>query len=59
MVEMAELSEGAILHNLRIRFENDDIYTYISSILVSMNPFKMLPIYSPAIMQVRAHMHHA
>lgn len=51
MVEMEELSEGAILHNLRLRFDDDIIYTYISSILVSMNPFKQLPIYSPAIMQ--------
>jgi len=50
MVDMEELSEGAILHNLRLRFEQDQIYTYISSILVSVNPFKQLPIYSPAIM---------
>lgn len=26
------------------------LQTYISSILISVNPFKMLPIYSPAIM---------
>lgn len=50
MCEMEELSEAAILHNLRLRFEENLIYTYISSILVSVNPFKMLPIYSPAIM---------
>jgi myosin-1 len=24
--------------------------TYISSILISLNPFKLLPIYSPAVM---------
>lgn len=50
MVAMEELSEAAILHNLRMRFEKDDIYTYISSILVSVNPFKQISIYSPAIM---------
>lgn len=50
MVEMQELSEAAILHNLRLRFAKDEIYTYISSILVSVNPFKLLPIYSPTIM---------
>lgn len=51
MVEMQDLSEAAILHNLRLRFAKDKIYTYISSILVSVNPFKHLPIYSPQIME--------
>lgn len=51
MVGLEDLSEGAILHNLRARFEEDKIYTYIASILVSVNPFKQLPIYSPTIMQ--------
>lgn len=51
MVSMEELSEAAILHNLRLRYSENQIYTYISSILVSINPFKMLPIYSPAIMK--------
>lgn len=50
MVQLEELNEGAILHNLRMRYEKDSIYTYISSILISVNPFKMLPIYSPKVM---------
>ncbi len=45
MVAMEELSEAAILHNLRLRFTDNLIYTHISSILVSINPFKQLPIY--------------
>src|SRR5690348_1098008 len=40
MVAMEELSEAAILHNLRLRFTDNLIYTHISSILVSINPFK-------------------
>ena len=51
MVKMSELSEAAILHNLRLRYKSNDIYTYISSILLSMNPYKLLPIYSPAMLQ--------
>lgn len=51
MCDMEELSEAAILHCLRLRFAEDIIYTNISSILVSVNPFKMLPLYSPAIMK--------
>lgn len=50
MVGIQELSEPAILHNLRQRFVTDDIYTYISSILVSVNPFKQLSIYSARVM---------
>lgn len=50
MTLMEELSEAAILHNLRLRFDEDLIYTHISSILVSINPFKPLPIYSSLIM---------
>ena len=37
----------SILHNLRIRFKEDLIYTNISSILISVNPFKLLPLYTP------------
>lgn len=51
LVHMNELSEAAILHNLRLRYEVNLIYTSIAAILVSINPFKMLPIYSPAIMR--------
>ena len=36
MVAMSELSEAAILHNLRMRYADNAIYTYISSILLSL-----------------------
>eukprot|EP01029_Cantina_marsupialis_P007646 TRINITY_DN185_c0_g4_i1.p1 TRINITY_DN185_c0_g4~~TRINITY_DN185_c0_g4_i1.p1 ORF type:complete len:2063 (-),score=796.14 TRINITY_DN185_c0_g4_i1:239-6427(-) len=50
MVKLNDLNEPAILHDLRLRFEQDDIYTYVSSILIAVNPFKMLPIYTPEIL---------
>ncbi len=50
LVAIQELSEPAILHNLRQRFETDTIYTSLSSILISVNPFKQLPIYSANVM---------
>lgn len=50
MVGFKELDEFSILYNLRLRFENDIIYTNIGRILTSVNPFKMLPIYSPGVM---------
>ena len=44
------MNEPIILHNLRQRFLKDDIYTYVSSILVALNPFRMLPIYLPEVL---------
>jgi myosin heavy subunit len=51
LVNISDLNEMSILHNLRIRFKEDRIYTNISSILISVNPFKLLPLYTPAILE--------
>lgn len=43
-----------MVHNLRERYRRDLIYTWVGanhSVLVSINPFKMLPIYSPATIE--------
>jgi len=40
----------SILHNLRIRYKEDKIYTNVSSILISVNPFKLLPLYTPEVL---------
>ena len=45
-------TEEAILHNLRARFKQDIIYTNVSSICLSVNPFKMLPLYTTALMDI-------
>ena len=46
LVDLDEMGEGAVIHALRTRYAADDIYTNIGSILVSINPYKLLPIYS-------------
>jgi len=46
LVDLDAFSEGSILHHVRKRFMDDKIYTYVGSILVAVNPFKSLPIYS-------------
>ena len=47
MVKFAKLSEATLLHNLRVRYSRNDIYTRAGSILISVNPFKQLSIYTP------------
>uniref|UniRef100_A0A8C8LXA6 Myosin Ic, paralog a n=1 Tax=Oncorhynchus tshawytscha TaxID=74940 RepID=A0A8C8LXA6_ONCTS len=44
-------SEAAFIENLRRRFGENLIYTYIGSVLVSVNPNKDLEIYSKAHME--------
>ena len=41
------MSEASLLHNLRVRYARDDIYTRAGTILISVNPFKTLTIYGP------------
>ncbi|XP_019742218.1 unconventional myosin-IXAa isoform X4 [Hippocampus comes] len=44
---LPELTERSLLDNLRSRFHQEKIYTYVGSILIVINPFKFLPIYNP------------
>eukprot|EP01137_Pigoraptor_chileana_P032461 Opistho-2@21853 len=49
LVQMDSIDEGMIIHNLRERFKKDIIYTNIGTILISVNPFKPLPLYTPTM----------
>ncbi|XP_055047421.2 unconventional myosin-XV [Misgurnus anguillicaudatus] len=56
MTQLEELHEGAVLLNLKKRFERNSIYTYIGSILVSVNPYKMFNIYgTDMVLQHKGH----
>ena len=43
---MDEVSEAAFMENLRVRFDNNKIYTYIGGTVVSVNPYRELDIYN-------------
>jgi myosin heavy subunit len=36
---MNDLSEASLLHTLRVRFRQDNVYTFVGPILISINPY--------------------
>lgn len=51
LIGLTHLHEPAILHALRLRYDADIIYTSTGPILIAVNPFKKMDIYSSAIME--------
>ncbi|XP_028593797.2 unconventional myosin-X isoform X2 [Podarcis muralis] len=43
MAALIDLHEGAIMYNLFQRYQQNKIYTYIGSIVASVNPYKTIP----------------
>ncbi|KAJ2365001.1 class II myosin, partial [Coemansia sp. RSA 2607] len=51
MTLLSKITNEAINENLKMRFQNADIYTYIGNVLISVNPFKDLGIYTMPILK--------
>ncbi|XP_034265184.1 unconventional myosin-Ie isoform X2 [Pantherophis guttatus] len=45
MVLLSKISEDSIVENLKKRYLDDFIFTYIGSVLISVNPFKQMPYF--------------
>ncbi|KAM0754619.1 hypothetical protein T439DRAFT_321654 [Meredithblackwellia eburnea MCA 4105] len=50
MTLLSTISNDSVNDNLKKRFENAEIYTYIGHVLISVNPFRLLPIYTDAVL---------
>ena len=58
MVMVDNINVAQMLHLLKTRFGRDEIYTWVGashSVLVSINPFKQLPIYTVNVMANFSH----
>nr|XP_056717041.1 myosin-IIIb [Euleptes europaea] len=47
LVNLEVLDEDTIIHQLQKRYADLQIYTYVGDILIALNPFQNLSIYSP------------
>ncbi|KAM4795077.1 unconventional myosin-XVI [Rhinophrynus dorsalis] len=52
LATLSELTDSSLLYEIQKRFNNNQIYTYIGNILLLVNPYKRLPIYSTLVAQL-------
>ncbi|XP_063720673.1 unconventional myosin-Ia-like isoform X2 [Symsagittifera roscoffensis] len=48
------IDEESFVDNLRKRYKDDKIYTYIGNVVVSVNPYRKLPIYGEDVLRTYA-----
>lgn len=51
LIGLTHLHEPAIMHALQLRYDADIIYTSTGPILIAINPFKSMPLYSEQVME--------
>ena len=51
LVLLEKITEEAVLENLRKRFAKNAIYTYIGPVVISINPYQNVAIYSDDIVR--------
>jgi hypothetical protein len=50
LTKLDELNVPLIMHCLRERAKRKAIYTNVGTILISINPYELLPLYTPQVM---------
>lgn len=50
LANLPQLNDEAVLEGIKQRFHGKQIYTRINSLLIAMNPYQQLPIYSTEMM---------
>ncbi|CAM6018760.1 unnamed protein product [Sphagnum balticum] len=51
LIKLSYLNEPAVLHDLTHRYAQDKIYTRAGPVLIAVNPFKKVPIYTADFVQ--------
>ncbi|CAG8693929.1 13894_t:CDS:2, partial [Cetraspora pellucida] len=51
MADLTYLNEASVIHNLRLRYLSNLIYTYSGLFLVAVNPYQKFPIYTDEIIR--------
>ena len=54
MIQLSDLNEASLLWNLRLRYDSNLIYTYVGSILLAVNPYRMFDIYGADIIHIHS-----
>uniref|UniRef100_A0AAY4DA60 Osteoclast-stimulating factor 1 n=1 Tax=Denticeps clupeoides TaxID=299321 RepID=A0AAY4DA60_9TELE len=52
MVLLTKINEDAIVENLKKRYLDDFIFTYIGPVLISVNPFKQMPYFGDRVVEM-------
>ncbi|KAB0372631.1 hypothetical protein FD755_015384 [Muntiacus reevesi] len=52
LATLNELTDSSLLYEIQKRFGNNQIYTFIGDILLLVNPFKEIPIYSTVVSEL-------
>jgi len=50
LVMLENVNPAVILFHIKQRYLTNQIYSYVGPILISCNPYKLLPLYTPAIL---------
>ncbi|CAO3660687.1 unnamed protein product [Umbelopsis vinacea] len=52
VAELSFLNEPSVVHNFKMRYLSNNIYTYSGLFLVAINPYKRLPIYTDHVVKM-------